>query len=177
MLKSLSISAAAAALVSGAAVADYDLEFDVDGPGGNGSSYAVELEGSLAGMNVDANFVNLGGFTWAGDLLITIIDPEGNGLQFGGYDIDEGLPNAGDFPSSWDSSASGTYVHSVSLESLGLSGSGVWSISVIDGYTNGADTDRWDGTITLEGVSLVPAPGAIALLGIAGIAGRRRRRK
>ncbi|NCF41254.1 MAG: PEP-CTERM sorting domain-containing protein, partial [Planctomycetia bacterium] len=33
----------------------------------------------------------------------------------------------------------------------------------------------WNGTFTLFGVNLVPAPGALALLGMAGLAGRRRR--
>jgi MYXO-CTERM domain-containing protein len=33
----------------------------------------------------------------------------------------------------------------------------------------------WSGTITLYGVDVVPAPGALALLGVAGLAGRRRR--
>jgi uncharacterized protein (TIGR03382 family) len=33
----------------------------------------------------------------------------------------------------------------------------------------------WPGSITLIGVDVIPAPGAVALLGLAGLVGRRRR--
>ena len=176
MEKSVTVGVAAAALISGVAMADYDLEFELSGPGGNNVDSTALLEGDLAGIGFDVNFINEGGFTWAGDLLLTIIDPNGVGMQFGGFDIDPGLPNAGDFPADWDSDVSGNYTYATSVETMGLGGAGVWSFSIIDGYTQGEVTDYWDGVITLEGVSVVPAPGALALLGIAGIAGRRRRR-
>ena len=57
---------------------------------------------------------------------------------------------------------------------IDLSGSGLADIATVmmaDGYSGGASTDNWTGTL-----SFVPAPGALALLGLAGVAGRRRRR-
>ena len=176
MKTTMFLSAASAALVAGPAIADYEVAFAVTGPGLNSSTYTAELDGALAGMNVATNFVNAGGWTWAGDLHIGIVDPNGNAMQFGGYNYDDGSANAGDFPSSWDTSTSGAFAHNASLAAMGLSGSGTWTITVTDGYDNGAETDAWDGIINLEGVELVPAPGAIALLGVAGLAGRRRRR-
>ena len=110
------------------------------------------------------------------DLLITITDPNGNSIEFGGFDVTQGFPSAGDFPSSWDSSSSGAYAHNASVAGMGLNGTGDWTITVLDGYTGGEATDHWAGVIGLEGLEVVPAPGALALLGLAGLSGSRRRR-
>ena len=172
----MTLAAATAALIAGPALADYAVQFEVNGPGGNGNVHDFELDGNLAGMGVAADFTNLGGWTWAGDLLITITDPNGNSIEFGGFDVTQGFPSAGDFPSSWDTSSSGAYAHNASVAGMGLSGSGDWTFTIVDGYSGGAATDRWEGVIGLEGLEAVPAPGALALLGLAGLAGRRRRR-
>jgi len=173
------LGAAAAALIVGPAMADYEVSFNLDGPGWNsggaGSVYVANLSGNLSSMFVDVQFTNDGGWTWAGDMHIGITDPNGNSLQFGGYDYDDGSPNAGDFPSSWDSSTSGVYSHGASLAPV-LGGSGDWTFTFTDGYSSGAATDNWNGIVNMEGLTLVPAPGALALLGLAGLAGRRRRR-
>ena len=171
-----SAAAAAAALVSVPAIADYDVGFQLSGPGGNAIEQNYELEGALVGGVIDVTFDNQGGWTWAGDLLIGFVDPNGNAAEFGGYDLSFGFPTAGDFPSSWDTSVSGVYSYAFSLEDSGLSGSGNWTIMFADGYSSGEATDQWDGVIRLEGLEAVPAPGALALLGIAGLAGRRPRR-
>jgi MYXO-CTERM domain-containing protein len=176
MKMTLTLGAATAALVAGSAMADVDVIFDVTGPGGNGVSGDIELDGALTGMAIAVDFTNAGGWTWAGDLLLGITDPNGNSIEFGGYDMSFGFTSAGDFDSSWDSSTSGAYATNVSLASFGLGGSGTWTVQFVDGYSSGADTDHWVGVLGLEGVEAVPAPGALALLGLAGIAGRRRRR-
>ena len=163
----------ASAAVAGMATADVEAFFDVSGPGGNGYTVDFEADGALAGMNLAFDFTNAGGYTWAGDLMVTIVDPNGVGIQYGGYNLDLGYTNAGDFDSSFDTSTSGAFSTNVALESFGLSGSGMWTVGFWDGYTGGAATDNWAGVINLEGI--VPAPGALALLGLAGLAGRRRR--
>ena len=165
----------ASAAVAGMATADVEVIFDVSGPGGNGFTVDFDADGALAGMDIAFDFTNAGGYTWAGDLFITIVDPNGTAIQYGGYNLDAGYTNAGDFDSSFDTSTSGTFASSVALESFGLSGSGTWTIGFYDGYTGGAETDNWAGVINLEGLGAVPAPGALALLGLAGLAGRRRR--
>jgi uncharacterized protein (TIGR03382 family) len=47
-----------------------------------------------------------------------------------------------------------------------------------NGYGAAGTSGTWSGTVTLIGVDAVPvpAPGAMALLGVAGLAARRRRR-
>jgi hypothetical protein len=44
-----------------------------------------------------------------------------------------------------------------------------------NGYSRPDASGTWTGTITLLGVTAVPAPSAIALLGLAGFSSRRRR--
>jgi MYXO-CTERM domain-containing protein len=49
------------------------------------------------------------------------------------------------------------------------------SIWIGNGYGAAGTSGTWTGTITLLGVTAVPAPGAVALLGLAGFCSRRRR--
>ncbi|MEI6879145.1 MAG: MYXO-CTERM sorting domain-containing protein, partial [Planctomycetota bacterium] len=49
------------------------------------------------------------------------------------------------------------------------------SIWIGNGYSYAPTSGTWTGSITLLGVNAVPAPGAIALVGLAGLVGRRRR--
>ena len=82
-----------------AAMADADIPFDVTGPGGTQVDYNVDLSGTLGDASITLDFTNAGGFTWAGDLLIGVIDPNGNTVEYGGYDLTFGYSSAGDFPS------------------------------------------------------------------------------
>ncbi|MCH2136780.1 MAG: hypothetical protein MK101_09390 [Phycisphaerales bacterium] len=136
----------------GAAMADADITYDVTGPGGNQVDYDVEMSGVLGDANITCDFVNNGGWTWAGDLLLGFVAPNGSTVEFGGYDMSFGYESAGDFPSSWDSSTSGTYSHSFNLGGYGLEGGGSWTVQVSDGYSSGASTDQFSGTLTLVGM-------------------------
>ena len=49
------------------------------------------------------------------------------------------------------------------------------SVWIGNGYGAAGTSGTWTGSITLLGVTAVPAPGAIALVGLAGLVGRRRR--
>lgn len=172
---SFSVGATIATTVAGGAVAEVDLAFELDGPGGTTNEYHLDLQGALSGINVAVDFTNEGGWTWAGDLLLGFVDPSGNAVEFGGFNLSFGFDSAGDFPDDWDSSTSGAYAHKVALGDFGLSGAGDWTILIADGYDGGAETDHWIGVLGLEGVEAVPAPGVLALMGLAGLAGRRRR--
>jgi len=74
------------------------------------------------------------------------------------------------------SSAPGTSVSGTVtlITALNLTGSDL-NVWIGNGYGAAGTSGTWSGTVTLHGVSVVPAPGAIALLGLAGLAGRRRR--
>jgi MYXO-CTERM domain-containing protein len=79
------------------------------------------------------------------------------------------------WPNGGSSAPGTTAIGSVSLTApITMDGSDliVW---IGNGYGAAGTSGTWSGTITLHGVDAVPAPGAIALLGLAGLAGRRRR--
>ena len=150
----LMISAAGIASVAltGALVADVDIDINLSGPGGNQVDIPINTSGDLGEASITVDFVNEGGFTWAGDLLIGVVGANGNAVEYGGYDITFGYVSAGDFPSSWDSSASGTYDHEFTMAGYDVGGNGDWTVQLADGYTSGASTDLWSGTLTLLGL-------------------------
>jgi hypothetical protein len=77
--------------------------------------------------------------------------------------------------SSWPVSSPGALLGRVDF-SQPFSGSSVTSLGLV---MPGASSTEWlqlSGTLTLHGVNMIPAPGSIALLGIAGLTGSRRRR-
>lgn len=142
-------------------------------PGGNGVSYDVGSSSSLTTVDIALDFTNAGGWTWAGDLLFAIVDLDGNGVEYGGYNMSYGYSSVGDYDSSFDTSTSGSFSTSIDMSAYGLNG--VAAVMFADGYSGGASTDNWTGTMNI-GMGAIPAPGAIALLGLAGIASRRRRK-
>jgi hypothetical protein len=160
--------------IGGIAVADIDFDFELlNSNGTDMTSYVLNAEGALDSIDFAIDFTNTGDFTWAGDVLFGFTDPNGNSVEFGGYNFSFGYAVGGDFPADWDSSTSGTYGYSADLAAFGLSGGGDWIIEIANGYTTSVDTS-WTGVLGMNGLA-VPTPGVLALLGVAGLAGRRRR--
>jgi MYXO-CTERM domain-containing protein len=169
----LTAAGVASVALAGQVMAEQVVEFNVDGPGG-GAVSEYELNTSWPTIEIELAFTNNGGWTWAGDLLIGFMDPDGNSAEFGGYDLTFGFESFGDFAASWDSSSSGTYTATLDLSFTGLNySSGGMYVYMMDGYSGGAETDNWSGTFTFQDM---PAPGALAVLGLAGFAARRRKR-
>jgi hypothetical protein len=169
---------AAAALVS-AASADVTYSFTSQtwtGFNFNEAYAAGSLTGTLTGATVNATLNASSGFTYADDLCV-YINPSplslGGLLQVGGF---SNLNAAQRY--SWangGSSAPGTTVTGTKTltTSIDMAANPTQSIWVGNGYGAAGTSGTWTGTITLIGV--VPAPGAVALLGLAGLTGRRRR--
>jgi len=136
-----------------------------------------QLSGTLTGVSVNAVLNSSVGFTYADDLCvyIDVLPLSLNGLlQVGGYS-DLGAQQRYFWPSG-ASDAIGTVVAGDVVFTGGIDMAtpniAVW---VGNGYGAAGTSGTWSGTITLHGVNAVPAPGAIALLALAGIVGRRRR--
>ena len=178
-------SGVAAMSICGFAAADIEQDYSfINTNGGEFEFFEFEAQGTLSGVNINTQFTNTGDFTWAGDILLLFVDPNGNQVQYGGYDVEwDDVVLAGDFDSSWDTSLSGDYAASINLEGLDvtLSGSGTWQYALRNGYSSSLDTS-WQsnalGGITFEGLDVIPAPGAVGLLAISGLVlpGRTRRR-
>ena len=148
--------------------------------GFNFSQYAAagELSGTLTGASIDVTLLSSVAYTYADDLCVYLDSgalSTGGALQIGGFSnllASQRLiwPNGGsDAPGT-------TSIGSVTLVSpIAFSPASDLIVWIGNGYGAAGTSGTWSGTITLHGVDIVPAPGAIALLGLAGLTGRRRR--
>jgi hypothetical protein len=167
----LTAAGVASAAVVASTSADVTVAFDT----GNIAGLTVVglqggLTGTLTGMDITANFYDsVSSGVWASDLLVAVSDGTSvAGIEWGGFNASFGFQDGGSF--SWSYSY-GTYTSSFSGYNVAVNNG---SLVVANGWTT-SPGGSWSGTITLYGVDIVPAPGALALLGVAGLAGRRRR--
>lgn len=136
--------------------------------------------GTLTGVSVNATLISSAGFAYADDLCI-YVDPlplgTGGLLQVGGFSSLGAAQRL--FWANGGSSAPGTTVNDTKsvnpIVFTGATGAGSLNIWLGNGYGGTGSSGTWTGSITLIGINAVPAPGAIALLGVAGLVGRRRR--
>ena len=170
---------AAAALVSAASA---DVTFSFTNQTWTGFNFteayaAGSLTGTLTGATVNATLNASTAYTYADDLCIYVA---GSPLALGGLLQCGGFSNlqAGQ-RYSWANGGSntpGTPVSGTVNFTTGINmaanpqNASIW---IGNGYGAAGTSGTWTGSITLIGV--VPAPGAVALLGLAGLTGRRRR--
>ena len=136
-----------------------------------------QLTGTLTGVSVNAVLNSSVGFTYADDLCvyIDVLPLSTTGMvQIGGYS-DLGAAQRYFWPSG-GSDAVGTavtgditFLTPVNMSTPNLA---IW---LGNGYGAAGTSGNWTGSITLIGVTQVPAPGALALLALAGFVSRRRR--
>lgn len=171
---------AAAALVSAASA---DVTFSFTNETWTGFAFteayaAGSLTGNLTGVSVNATLNASVAYTYADDLCVYM---DASPLSLGGLLQVGGFSNLSATQRySWangGSDAPGTPVTgTVNLATaIDMSRNPLQSIWVGNGYGAAGASGTWTGTITLIGVTAVPAPGAFALLGLAGLTGRRRR--
>lgn len=168
----LSVAGVSAAAIASCAVADIVVNVDsVTLLGGEGVGIGLgEVSGTLTGISYTYSWSNdTGDSSWSSDMLLGV-SASGAMASVGGYNLSLGGSSWGGLAGS---AGTGTYSGAAS-GSMAMNGSGAlywyngWSASA--GTTSG-------GTFTLKGINaVVPAPAAIALLGLAGFAGTRRRR-
>ena len=170
---------AAAALVSAASA---DVTFSFTNQTWTGFNFteayaAGSLTGTLTGATVNATLTASTSYTYADDLCIYVA---GSPLALGGLLQCGGFSNLNASQRySWangGSDAPGTPVSGTVNFTTGINmaanpqNASIW---IGNGYGAAGTSGTWTGTITLIGV--VPAPGAVALLGLAGLTSRRRR--
>ena len=143
--------------VEGCPTCDYPLNIVETGLVANASGTAVTTaaSGTLGILDVSLNWTNSSGDgSWAADMMLEIGLPDGSCFAIGGYDYISACTDLGNYAvvwPTWNSSASGTYTASVDLSASALSGTGLWSFTVVNGWgaSNGAD---FDVTLTLNGL-------------------------
>lgn len=166
-MKRFAISSAGLATVALAGVASADINYSnsqtFEGYGLSGFStwHSIAVSsGTLTGLV--ASMTMTGGSdssTWASDLAIFAMSASGSIVaQLGGYS---------QYTSNY--SSMGSSGGSMSFSGIDMTGG---TIFIGNGWHYGGAT-TWDFNVTAVGV--VPAPGALALIGFAGLASRRRR--
>ena len=180
-MKISAIGASLAVVVASVASADVTYTFTNQtwtGFNFNEAYVAGTLTGTLTGVTVNATLNASSNYTYADDLCVYMdAAPLSTGglLQVGGFSNLSALQRY-----SWangGSDAPGTRVSGTVNFTTGINmvTNSTQSIWVGNGYGAAGTSGTWTGTITLLGVN-VPAPGAVALLGLAGAIGGRRRR-
>ena len=135
--------------------------------------------GTLTGASINVTLDASTSFTYADDLCVYVdAAPLSTGglLQVGGFS-NLSAAQRYSWPNGASSAVGTTSIGTVNFTTA-LSFSGTSADATIwlgNGYGASGTSGTWTGSITLIGVDAVPAPGAIALLGLAGLAGRRRR--
>jgi len=179
-MKTLIASGIAAAALVSAASADVTYTFTNQVWTGFNftEAYAAgSLFGTLTGATVNATLNASTAYTYADDLCIYVAGSPlalGGALQCGGFSNLNATQRYG-----WANGASnapGTTVTGTVNFTTGINmvTNPTLSIWIGNGYGAAGTSGTFTGTITLLGVS-VPAPGAVALLGLAGFCSRRRR--
>ncbi len=181
-MKKIALVAGLAAAVAGTASADVTVTFtNQTWTGFNFTDLSAAyggFSGTLTGVSVNATLNASTNFTYADDICVYVdVAPLSSGglLQVGGYSNLGATQRL--FWANGGSSAPGTTViSSRSVNAISFSGTSAdATIWLGNGYGASGTSGTWTGSITLIGVNAVPAPGAIALVGLAGLAGRRRR--
>ena len=186
-MKTFIASGIAAAAVASAASADITVSLTNQTFTGFNFQQFVDytqfnVVGTLTGASINVTLNNSVAYTYADDLCVYVdVEPLSTGgkLQIGGF---SSLSAAQRYfwPNGGSSAPGTTSIGSVSLTTaLAFTGNKAvdGTIWLGNGYGAGGTSGTWTGTVTLFGVNAVaiPAPGALALLGVAGFASRRRR--
>ncbi len=182
----LASTVAAAALVS-AASADITVTLTNQTFTGFNFSQAVDyattnIVGSFTGASINVTLNASTAYTYADDLCVYVdIEPLSTAgfLQVGGFS-NLSAAQRYSWPNGGSSAAGTTSIGTVNFTTaLAFTGNKAvdGTIWIGNGYGAAGTSGTWTGTITLHGLDAVPvpAPGAIALLGLAGLTRRSRR--
>ena len=167
-MRNLILATSAALVVAGAASADVVINLQ-SGSFAGGEGRMVEsgaVTGALTGVSISFDFVSGGLGAWASDLALVV-----DGTQFGGNDLMFGMSIGG----PWGFDGPGSAANGHYSDTKALAGSAASYLVLLGNGWFAAPACQYNNVlVTLHGVE-VPAPGAIALLGLAGFAARRRR--
>ncbi|MCH2160337.1 MAG: hypothetical protein MK085_00540 [Phycisphaerales bacterium] len=132
---------------------DFSAEVDfelLDSVGEDQSTFTFEHSGPIDIIDITLDFTTTHSSTWAGDITMALVDPNGTAVEWGGYDVWFGyLENPPNFESSWNTSTPGEYSASFDFSGFGLEGDGQWELKVMNGYANSTNGD-WSGMVTFS---------------------------
>lgn len=171
----LKLAAVAALAVAGSAQASVIVvgNFTLDGFGATTGDIGGFSAGPVTSVTLTANALTAAGFAYQTDAVMRITGPGGLDVSYG---PNFGTPS-GNFP--WPTIDPGSPQNGSAAQAININlpiagGAGAYTVSFTNGYSFNApgDTVIWESVV----VELVPAPGAVALLGLGGLLAARRRR-
>lgn len=187
-MKTMILSGAAVAALSSAAAADITVTLTNQSFAGFSFNSFVDysqynIVGTLTGASINVTLNASTAYTYADDLCVYVdIAPLSTAgfLQVGGFSNLSAAqryswPNGGSNAPGTTSIGSVSFTNALNFTGNAAVDGTVW---IGNGYGAAGTSGTWTGTVTLHGVDAiaVPAPGAVALLGLAGLAAGRRRR-
>ena len=122
-----------------------------------GTAVEFGAYGTLSSLEVTLDWSQAEGTgAWPADLLLEIGLPDGSCVALGGYDLTSATcADLGNYtvvwPDTWQVSTAGTYTTSIDLSGAALSGTGLWSITLINGWATGGSSN-YDATFTMTGL-------------------------
>ena len=122
-----------------------------------GTAIEFGAYGTLSSLEVTLDWSQVDGTgAWPADLLVEIGLPDGSCVALGGYDVTSATcTDLGNYtvvwPDTWAVSTAGTYTTSIDLSGAALSGTGLWSITLINGWATGGSSN-YDATFTMTGL-------------------------
>ena len=180
-MKTLIASGIAAAALVSAASADvtYTLTNATFAAFAFNQAYAAgSLTGTLTGASINVTLNASSNYTYADDLCVYVAPAPlalSGLLQCGGFSSLTATQRYS-WPNGGDSTPGTTSIGTVNFTTgINMASNPSQVIWIGNGYGSAGASGTWTGTITLIGVTAVPAPGAFALLGLAGFCSRRRR--
>lgn len=132
-------------------------------------NFNVPQSFDVTGFSFMGDLVQIGpAGAWGSDMRMVIMAPGGASVSIGGFDTLSDL----DWDFSGSGSASpGSYASGPHAWALGNS-TGAWSLTFTNDWASGNGSMDWSNVK----VTLVPAPGVAALMGLGGLVALRRRR-
>ena len=184
MKKALLLLSAVASLSFGAAAsAGVVEEFNLGSwtlEGGRTVTWTFELQDNpngVTGFQVEFDYDEpVGDASWASDAQVTLTSPSGASYQVGGFDTVDDADAEWSFQGS-DSDLPGHYGDDDIFMPWAEDPEpkGIWTFSLMNDWAGDPNPNEYN-NIVLR-IYKVPAPGALALLGLAGLSSSRRRRR
>ena len=144
--------------VEGCPTCDYPLNIVEAGLTGTvfGTPVTTAATGTLGSLGVSLNWSNLtADSSWPADMMIEIGLPDGSCVAIGGYDFVSTCTDLGNYtvvwPPEWQATGDGLYVANVDLSTSALSGTGLWTFTLVNGWQTSAGVS-YDLTLTLNGL-------------------------
>ena len=140
--------------VEGCPVCDFDVSAAASNVAGGATGVATSFSasGDLESVTVSLVWTNDNNDgSWAGDLLMEVASPDGACIGIGGYDVASSCGGAGTWPADWNTSNSGTYSATVNAATAGLSGTGEWTVTLVNGWATSSGAS-YDVTFAVNGL-------------------------